>query len=355
MKTFNKVLTVSILAITAVTGANAVIVSETMLSKTAGVYDKDNTVQMAIADAKKAGTDAATAAATAKSAADAAASAASAAQTTADGALKTVTANNTANGVVTNVAKDGTAVTMTKALITNANIASDAAIATSKISGLDTALAGKAAKATTLAGYGITDAYTKSAVDTAVGAKQDTLVASGTGQNIKGSGSVTVSKDASTGMITISGTDNDTKYTLPNATTSVKGGVIVGSNIGVSNGTISVADATPTVKGVMTKAEEYDADLTDEEKKATAASMYAAEKAAQIAAGTVNTTLTNNYQLKSSSNVTTAGTYIVTGNNVASNLAKLDTGLAKVRTAAGAIQIPNGGETATTYATIWVQ
>ncbi|MBO5696348.1 MAG: hypothetical protein J6S06_02440 [Alphaproteobacteria bacterium] len=39
-------------------------------------------------------------------------------------------------------------------------------------------------------------------------------------------------------------------YTLPTATASVKGGVTIGSNIGVSSGKISVADATATTKGV---------------------------------------------------------------------------------------------------------
>jgi hypothetical protein len=39
-------------------------------------------------------------------------------------------------------------------------------------------------------------------------------------------------------------------YTLPNATTSVKGGVIVGTNIDVSTGTISVATATKSAKGL---------------------------------------------------------------------------------------------------------
>ncbi len=51
---------------------------------------------------------------------------------------------------------------------------------------------------------------------------------------------------------TINITDNDTVYTLPNATTTTKGGVIVGSNISVSNGTISVPAATTTTKGVVT-------------------------------------------------------------------------------------------------------
>lgn len=40
-------------------------------------------------------------------------------------------------------------------------------------------------------------------------------------------------------------------YTLPNATTSAKGGVIVGTNISVSSGTISVATASTSAKGVV--------------------------------------------------------------------------------------------------------
>ena len=50
---------------------------------------------------------------------------------------------------------------------------------------------------------------------------------------------------------TINITDNDTVYTLPNATTTTKGGVIVGSNISVSNGTISVPVATSGALGVV--------------------------------------------------------------------------------------------------------
>ena len=167
---------------------------------------------------------------------------------------------------------------------------------------------------------------------------------------ITGSGNVAVSV-ADSGAITVTGT----QYTLPNATTSTKGGVIVGSNIGVSSGTISVADASPTVKGVMTKAEAYDANLTADEKKATAASVYVAEKAGQAAAAAAVSSAASTYQKASDSNVGTAGTYIVTGKGVATNLANLDSALGKVRTSAGAIQIPSGSETSSTYASIWVE
>lgn len=43
----------------------------------------------------------------------------------------------------------------------------------------------------------------------------------------------------------------DTVYTLPNATSAVLGGVKVGTNVSVDDGTISVADASTSVKGVV--------------------------------------------------------------------------------------------------------
>lgn len=43
----------------------------------------------------------------------------------------------------------------------------------------------------------------------------------------------------------------DTVYTLPNATSSVLGGVKVGTNISVSNGTISVANGSTSAKGIV--------------------------------------------------------------------------------------------------------
>ena len=73
-------------------------------------------------------------------------------------------------------------------------------------------LSGKADKSTTLSGYGITNAYTKTETDTAI---------------------------------------NNVKYTLPNATSSVLGGVKVGTNISVSSGTISVANGSTSAKGVV--------------------------------------------------------------------------------------------------------
>ena len=44
-------------------------------------------------------------------------------------------------------------------------------------------------------------------------------------------------------------------YTLPDATTSVKGGVKIGTGINISNGTISVANATTSANGLMSSAD----------------------------------------------------------------------------------------------------
>ena len=82
-------------------------------------------------------------------------------------------------------------------------------------------------------------------LQTTVNGKQATLTTS----NIKGAGSVSVG--ISNGVITVTGTDNDTIYTLPAATSSALGGVKIGSNITNSSGTISVATANGSTLGVV--------------------------------------------------------------------------------------------------------
>ena len=58
---------------------------------------------------------------------------------------------------------------------------------------------------------------------------------------------------AGTGISISSGTISCTySYSLPTASTSVLGGVKIGSNISISSGVISVADATTSAKGVVT-------------------------------------------------------------------------------------------------------
>lgn len=67
---------------------------------------------------------------------------------------------------------------------------------------------------------------------------------------------------------------NANNYSLPDATDSAKGGVIVGGNISVSNGEISVADASTSDKGVVQLSSATDS--TDATKAATPAAVKAA-------------------------------------------------------------------------------
>ena len=217
--------------------------------------------------------------------------------TTGDGMVKTVTQ---ANGVVTATRGlvaaddiDSNAVTTAKivdANVTKAKLASDVQTSLGKAdsalqavpvatatalggvkSGGDITVAttgavtvGHAAKAdsATTAGSAtkdasgnvITDTYaTKTEMNTGLNTKQATLT-TGENGNIKGGGSVTVTKDAS-GVITVSGTD--TKYTLPTATTTVKGGIMATSEIAVAT------DGKATIgTGAVTTAKIADANVT---------------------------------------------------------------------------------------------
>lgn len=131
---------------------------------------------------------------------------------------------------------------------------------------------------------------------------------------IVGAGSVKVTSDGY-GNITITGTDTDTVYTLPNATTSTKGGVIVGTNISVSSGTISVASASTSAKGVVQLSTSTSSTSTT-----LAATASAVKAAYDLANGKQSpaTTLagygiTNGVAKDSSGNVTITGNLIVNG------------------------------------------
>ena len=172
--------------------------------------------------------------------------------------------------------------------------------------------AGSATKASQDAsGNVITSTYaTKTEMNTGLNTKQPTLT-TGENGNIKGGGSVTVTKDAS-GVITVSGTD--TKYTLPTATTTVKGGIMATSEIAVAT------DGKATIgTGAVTTAKIADSNVTT----------------AKIANANVTTAKI------ADSNVTTA---------------KLAPGaVTPVKTSGVIGYIPSGSATATTYAQIWVQ
>ncbi|MBR2286338.1 MAG: hypothetical protein IJ866_02690 [Alphaproteobacteria bacterium] len=377
MKTFNKVLTVSILAITAVTGANAVIVSETMLSKTAGVYDKDKTVEMAIADAKKAGTDAATAAAEA--------------QTTANKAV-------VANAAIT--AGTGTKITYdAKGLVTGSTTlaASDIpTLTTAKISGLDTALAAKqttgnmvtAESGTT---YDKTSTTTYPSMKTAAkiaseaasaavsGAAGDyvptsrkvnnkalsadiSLTASDVGavptsRKVNGKalssdvtlaasdvGAVASTQTTKGGILTTNATSGavEVSSTIASSKVSGLGSLATKSAVAsadITDGTIEngdIKDATITNAKLANIATTEDDTPANENNLVTVGIAY---DIANVAAGTVVRQNAATFQKSADSEVKTAGNYIEIGNNVASNLAKLDTATKAAKDAADAKQV----------------
>lgn len=155
-------------------------------------------------------------------------------------------------GVVKTISQTDGKITATRAEIVNADIAADAKIDQSKIDGLTTDLAAKAnaddvysktdaeakfaEKATTLEGYGITDAYTQEQVNTKLEDKQNKLTSANfiSGDNA----TVTIAED---GKITISATD--TKY-------SGTGNVEINADNQISVKTAAVAkDATTLVSG----------------------------------------------------------------------------------------------------------
>ena len=169
-----------------------------------------------------------------------------------------------------------------------------------------------AKKSTTLSGYGITDAYTKTETDNKISAVVSSLQwkpsvetyadiattypnpADGWTVNVNdtdityrytGSSWIAISANS----IPIATSDTDGKmsaamaaklngisegannYTLPAATASVLGGVKIGSNININSGVISVNNASTTQKGVV---ELIDSSVTEDYTKApTAAAM----------------------------------------------------------------------------------
>lgn len=129
---------------------------------------------------------------------------------------------------------------------------------TSAIAAANAAIAGKADKATTLAGYNISDAYTKTEVDTELGKKQDKLSLYSEGQVDAPNGWVSIGKETSRitseiGNITLTATSNivlDAGGTveIKNAT-AIRGSVIADS---VSEADIGNTGQIPTVGAVAT-------------------------------------------------------------------------------------------------------
>ena len=204
-------------------------------------------------------------------------------------------------------------------------------------------------------------------LQTAVDGKQATLVPD---TNIKGSGSVTVTKGTD-GVITVSGTDNNTTYTA-------------GTNITISNGVISAKDTVytlptataDTLGGVMVDTALSSTSTNPVQNKAVNTAISNLQTAVDGKQATLTTT---NVTTSGGGNVVTAvtasnGTVTVTKGTTLGSLATKSAGgssditdgsVATADIANGAVTavkttgifgfIPSGSEGASTTATIWVE
>lgn len=131
-----------------------------------------------------------------------------------------------------------------------------------------TAIAGKADKATTLTGYGITDAYTKTEVDTAVGKKQDKL--SHYTETVKNETETSTIDNTAFAVYTVAGItlNCDSKIFLNSSQIDLTGdiaGSAISTSIPASTSAVdtklpsekAVATAIEAVKSVASKAYKY--------------------------------------------------------------------------------------------------
>ncbi len=145
---------------------------------------------------------------------------------------------------------------------------------TSAIAAANTAIEGKADKATTLAGYSIGDAYTKTEVNTELGKKQDKLkFYSELGSDEDFSGEVRISvynTDINSAHVNISGTETGIILSAPSATARIEingavSGAAISTSIPASETAVdtklpsekAVATAIESVKEVASKAYKY--------------------------------------------------------------------------------------------------
>ena len=264
--------------------------------------DALGTVRTTATSAQSAAEAAQSAASAAQTAADDAADAAATAQQTANAKVSTAQGSSAANkAVITNASGNITTGTISSAMITdgtitNADISASAAIAQSKISGLTTALAGKANTA---------DVPTK------------------TSDLTNDSGFITAE-------------ELPDGYTLPVATADTLGGVKSGGDI------------TVATSGAVTVSHAAKADTATTATSATSATNATnATKATQDASGRViTTTYATKSEITGLNSSSTGSGAVVTG---------VSQSAGKVSVTKGNVKIPVGGENATSYATIWIE
>ena len=175
--------------------------------------------------------------------------------------------------------------------------------------------------------------------------KQDTLVPD---TNIKGSGSVTVTKGTD-GVITVSGTD--TVYTLPTATSSTLGGVKVDTALSsTSTNPVQNKAVNTAISNLQTAVDGKQATLTTTNVTSTGAGNVVT--AVTASNGTV--TVTKGTTLGSLATKSAVASSDITDGSVAT--ADIANGaVTAVKTTGLFGFIPSGSEGATTTATIWVE
>ena len=225
------------------------------------------------------------------------------------------------------------------------------------------------------------------ALNEGLATKQDTLAP---GTNIKGSGSVTVTKGTD-GVITVSGTDNnttytagtnvtitngvisakDTVYTLPEATSSKLGGVMVDTALSsTSTNPVQNQAVNTAISNLQTAVDGKQATLTTTNVTSTGAgnvvtAVTASNGTVTVTKGTTLGSLATKSAV-GSSDITDGGVALADLASNSVNSAKIvDGSVATADIANGAVTavkttgifgfIPSGSEGASTTATIWVE
>ena len=263
------------------------------------------------------------AASAAQTAADDAADAAAAAQSTASGKLSSISGSTSGTGnVVTSVSASGSTVSATKGITaeeTKNKVTSVSAVA----SATDTAYPSEKAVATALAGKAdATDLAHKVDIYQGDAKANQAVITNGSGNII-------------TGFITKSMLGEDVvipdEYELPPATTSALGGVKSGGDIDVdTSGAVTVKSARSATNAKNATNATNDAEGND------IISTYATKNE-----------LTTASDILTETTVTSSGTgAVLTGVSVTAG---------KVTLQKGNVQIPSGGQDATSYVSIWVE
>ena len=296
-----------------------------------------------------------TAAEEAASAAETAQSTAAAAQSTANSKLATSTYNSQIGTVnATNMGTTATTVvTAIKEVAGEAAAAQSAAddAAEAAATAQNTASAAQtaaASKVATAQGSGNANkaVITNASGNITTGTITSAMITDGTITNadIAASAGIAASKISGLAEVATSGSYNDladkpsipSAYTLPAATSAALGGVKSGGDITVAtDGAVTVAHAT--------KADTATSATT----ATTATNATNATKATQDASGNdITTTYATKAQITALDSTSSGTGAVVTG------VSQTD---GKVTVTKGNVQIPVGGESATTYATIWVE